>query len=83
MSIELLCHLPKVAVTLKETAKPRFHAQVYVAPWLGLLQLTHWGQNTLHSRRTRLNPKWLEVLAPPIKKESQMRNHRCRLWKAP
>lgn len=47
------------------------------------LQLTHWGQNTLHSRRTRLNPKWLEVLAPPIKKESQMRNHRCRLWKAP
>lgn len=50
--------------------------------WVPLL-LTHWGQHTLHSRLTRLNPKWLEVLFPPIKEEIQRRNHRCRFEECP
>lgn len=47
------------------------------------LQLTHWGQNTLYSSRTRLNPKGRRCSSPPIKEEIQMRNHRCRLWESP
>lgn len=83
-ALEWLCHLPKVAVDLKQTARPRFHTQVYVAPWLGLLCSSHTGART-HCTAVEpgSTPRGRRCSSPPIKEEIQMRNHRCRLWESP